>query len=215
MKPLPLLCSLLPNRLKILIYRKIFGWTIGNDVKIGYSYIYAKNVILVDRVHIGHFNVIQNLKFLKIGSDTYIANFNSIFGATYDGWGSSLDIGQSVSFMSHHFIDVGGKVVIGDRTIVGGRSTQIWSHSAGYDSFGRNTLIPLNVFIGSGVYLGASSALIGCTIPDRAVVAAGSVVTKHFDAEILPILIAGNPALIKKRYHFSPISSEESIHQIS
>jgi acetyltransferase-like isoleucine patch superfamily enzyme len=204
MKLFPLLCALLPNPLKILIYRKIFGWTIGSNVKIGYSYIYAKQVLLIDRIHIGHFNIIRNLNTLQIGSDTHIANFNSIFGAPYDNWEAKLHIGQGVKIMSHHFIDVGGKIDIGDRTVLGGRSTQLWGHTSGYDPFGNLTQTPLNIHIGQDVYIGAKSALIGCGIPDRTIIGAGSVVTKHFDPEPSPLLIAGNPATIKKRYHFRP-----------
>ncbi len=199
-----LLLTLLPNVLKLLVYRRLLGWSIGQNVKIGFSYIDAKNVVIGDRVRIGHGNIIRNLNALQIGSDTYIANFNSFFGSTYDGWAARVEIGQSVNFMSHHFLDVGGTIAIGDRAVIGGRDTQIWAHGLAYDAFGNPDLKPLNVTIGADVYVGARSTLVGCTVPDRTVVGAGSVVTKQFVAEASPYLIAGNPAIIKKRYQAHP-----------
>jgi acetyltransferase-like isoleucine patch superfamily enzyme len=206
-----LCCVLFPNFFKRFVYRKLLGWSIGQNVKIGFSYIDAKDVVIGDRVRIGHGNVIRNLKSLRIGGDTYIANFNSIFGASYEGWASTLEIGQSVNFMSHHFLDVGGTITIGDRAIIGGRDTQIWAHGLAYDSHGNPDLQPLNVMIGRQVYIAARSTLVGCTIPDRTVVGAGSVVTKQFVAESCPYLIAGNPAIIKKRYQ-ADSSELASVH---
>jgi acetyltransferase-like isoleucine patch superfamily enzyme len=200
MSPFLILCALLPSKVKLLLYRRLLGWSIGKNVKIGFSYIDAKNVVIADRVHIGHGNIIRNLNAFQIGSDTYIANFNSFFGAIYDGWAATLTIGQSVNFMSHHFLDVGGIITIGDCTVIGGRDTQIWSHGLTYDSNGNPALNPLDVTIGAHVYIGARSTLVGCAVPDRTVVGAGSVVTNQFVAESSPYLIAGNPAIIKKRY---------------
>ncbi len=194
------LCSILPNSVKILIYRRILGWEIGYDVKIGFSYIDAKNVFLEDRVRIGHFNVIRNIRHLRIGTDTYMANFNSIFGSTYDGWPAYLKIGKSVKFMSHHFLDIGGKVTISDNAIIAGRGSHLWSHTIAYSDSGNPALQPLNIFIGNNAYIGANSVLVGCSIPDNAIVGAGSLVNKQFEPESSPILIAGNPAIIKKRY---------------
>jgi acetyltransferase-like isoleucine patch superfamily enzyme len=136
----------------------------------------------------------------KSAATTDIANFNRFYGATYDSWASSLKIGQSVNFMSHHFLDVGGTIMIDDRAVIGGCDTQIWAHGLIYDAFGNPDFKPLNVTIGAQVYVGARSTLVGCAVPDRTVVGAGSVVTKQFAAETCPYLIAGNPAIIKKRY---------------
>jgi acetyltransferase-like isoleucine patch superfamily enzyme len=205
-----LLAALLPSCIKVVAFRRLLGWTIGKNVKIGFSYIHANSVVLADHVRIGHFNIIRNIKFLKIGENSYIANLNSFFGATYEGWDSHLEIGQSVNFMSHHFLDVGGKIMIGDHTVIAGRDSQLWGHGLVYDAFGSPSLKPLNVSIGSHVYIGARATLVGCSIPDRTVVGAGSVVTKQFAPEPCPYLIAGNPAIIKKRYQVS--SPELSTH---
>jgi acetyltransferase-like isoleucine patch superfamily enzyme len=191
---------LLPQQLKALIYRRVFRWQIGKNVRIGLSYIEGRKVILRDGVTIGHFNVFRGLKQLIIGQETYIANFNECFGSGYGPeWPGELHIGANVNVMSHHFLDVGGQVTIGSRAVIGGRDSQIWSHQLGLVE-GVLRLMPLRVCVGEDVYVGARAMLLGCSIPAGAVVGAGSVVTRDFEPQDCRVLIAGNPATIIKRY---------------
>ena len=69
----------------------------------------------------------------------------------------------------------------------------------------------MNLHVGQGVYIGARSTLIGCSIPDRAMVGAGSVVNKSFATEDYRLLIAGNPAIVKKRYDNDALSEQKAI----
>jgi acetyltransferase-like isoleucine patch superfamily enzyme len=199
-KILLLLCVILPVALKLFIYRRILGWKIGNNVMIGISYLDVKNVCIGDEVHIGNFNVIRRLSSMSIGEKTKISNFNGFYGAVHLHWESTLVIGKSVNFTSHHFLDVGGLITIGDNSIIGGRDSQFWAHGLVYDEFGNPALRPLSISIGNKVYIGSRSTLIGCSIPDSSVVGAASVITKQFDQQINPVLIAGNPATIRKHY---------------
>jgi serine acetyltransferase len=186
------------------------GWQIGAQVKIGLSYIDCDEVTLSDNVQIGHFNIVRCLRRFDVGSGSYIANFNQFFGNKYEDarWTRHLIVGEKVLFMSHHFVDVAGTVIIGSKTTVGGRDTQVWSHSLTYNQEIPD-LAPMHVHIGEGAYIGARATLVGCKIPDRAVVGAGSVVNKTFAPESCRLLIAGNPATIKKRYE-STDSTEAS-----
>lgn len=198
-KLLLILATLLPLPGKLFIYRRLLGWRIGKNVRIGWSYLDAGHVTLGDTVRIGHFNIVRGVKRLSVGSETYIANLNQMFGASYPGWDSTLTIGENVNFMSRHFVDVGGTVTIGDRSVIGGRETQIWSHTRAFVN-GAPSLQPTNVSVAEDVYVGARATLVGCTLPAGAVVGAGSVVTKSFAPEAARLLIAGNPASIRKRY---------------
>ena len=198
-----ILAVILPLPLKLFLYRTLLKWKIGRNVKIGYSYLEAGDVEISDQVRIGHFNVIRGVRRLRVGRGTYIANFNEVFGdgGFYGNFVSCLEIGADVSLMSRHFIDLGGTVIIGDRTTVGGRDTHFWSHTRTLSGSGAR-LEPTTVTIGSDVYVGARATLVGCSIPDGAVVGAGSVVTKSFAPEPQRLLIAGNPAAIRERYDF-------------
>jgi len=176
------------------------GWQIDQNVQIGLSYLDADQVWISENVYIGNLNIIRCVKQLRIGNNSRLMNFNQFFGRRDNPrWTSQLTIGEHVQFMSHHFIDAGGTVTIGDRTTIGGRDTQIWSHGLTYET-SEAMLSPLAVTVGSDVYIGARATLVNCHIPSKAVVGAGSVVTKKFAEEVDRLLIAGNPAMIKKRY---------------
>ena len=205
-KVLLILAVILPQSLKLLIYRNILGWTIGKQVKIGLSYLECDEVIIGNNVFIGNFNVIRSLKFFQVGNGSYIANFNEFFGNNRQGieWKRELRLGESVSLISHHFIDVSGTVTIGDNSTIAGRDTHFWSHSLTYRE-GLPIIAPLNIRVGKGVYLGARATLLSCEIPDGAIVGAGSIVNKTFAPENCRLLIAGNPATIKKRYDSEPL----------
>ena len=196
----------LPAALKRVYYRRVFGWTVGRRVRVGLSYLDAATADLADDVRIGHFNILRNLADLRIGAGTYFLNFNQVSGARSVNdpvrFASRLAIGSQVFFMSHHFVDVAGTVTIGDRTTVGGRDTHVWSHTLGVEPDGSGQIKAIDVTIGADCYLGARVTVVGCSIPVRTFVGAGSVVTKSFpaDPDGHRVLLAGNPAAVRKRY---------------
>jgi len=61
-------------------------------------------------------------------------------------------------------------------------------------------LAPITVEIGADAYIGARATLVGCKLPSKALVGAGSVVTKDFADIHDRVLIAGNPAKVVKTY---------------
>jgi hypothetical protein len=87
-KILLFLAIILPQPLKLFIYRRVMGWTIGKQVKIGFSYIECDEVIMGDNILIRHFNIIRGLKHFQLGRNSYIANFNEFFGnnSPDDNW---------------------------------------------------------------------------------------------------------------------------------
>jgi acetyltransferase-like isoleucine patch superfamily enzyme len=201
-KLLLLLLAFLPSVFKVLIYRGILGWKIGKNVKIGLSYIDSEKVEIGNDVTIGHFNIFQRILDLQVGARTYIRSFNQFSGGGYEiesGWTRRLYLGGGVLIMNNHFIDIGGTVEIGNRTTLAGRDTHIWSHTMSYEN-NNLSLIPLNVEIGEEVYVGARSTILFCKVPSRAVIGAGSIVNKSLETNGGRVLIAGNPAIVKKYY---------------
>ncbi|MEO0924435.1 MAG: hypothetical protein AAFY63_01035 [Cyanobacteria bacterium J06643_13] len=203
-KILPIVALFLSQPLKLGFYRRFLGWQIGNEVNIGFSYLESEEVIIGDGVKLGHFNIVRNLKLLKIEKDARIANFNQFYGDRRKreqvGWNRELVMEERVRFMSHHFVDVSGTVRIGANTTIGGRDTHFWSHGRLYND-GAFKFGAINIKIGTNSYVGARATLIGCDLPDGVIVGAGSIVNKSFaHDDSCSFLIAGNPAQIKKRY---------------
>ncbi len=171
--------------------------TTGKKSSVGLSWIDADAGSIGNQVRIGHLNVFRRIKKLSIGSDSYILNSNHFFGTrSYPDFPATLSIGEQVGIMSRHFIDVSGTVEIADRAILAGRDTHLWSHTL----TPKGDLRPLSIRIGEGCYVGARCTLVGCSIPDNWVVAAGSVVVGSFEPGPTRCLIAGNPAKVVKRY---------------
>jgi acetyltransferase-like isoleucine patch superfamily enzyme len=197
---LVLIPVLLPSSFKRLWYRNILKWSIGRNVRIGFSFIDAANVTIADNVRIGHLNVLRGLKTLSIGENTWMSNANQFFGVyPAPEFQSALHIGKNCYIMSRHYIDLSGTVIIGDRVTLAGRDTHIWSHSFSIRG-GKKAMSLAEVKLGDDAYVGARSTLILSSIPPSAIVGAGSVVTKSFEPESSPLLIAGNPATIRKRF---------------
>jgi len=195
----------LPSAIKVAIYRLIFGWKIGRNVRIGFSLIEARNVEIGDFVKIGSFNLFRNCQDLVIGDSSIINNNNKIYGSHLkcQGWINKFQVGVKCYITSGHFFDIGGGVIIDCYTVVGGRDTHIWSHSIKIID-GRRELVPIRAKIGEKSYIGARVTLVCNSIPARTVVGAGSIIAKTFPSCTFEEgqLIAGNPAKILKKYRY-------------
>lgn len=191
----------LPQAVKRLVYRRVFGWDIADDVVIGLSWIDVEHVVLAPGVRIGHFNMIKGARRFEIGRNSYMKNFNQFLGpGLHDHHFPTCTfvMGAESRIMSRHFFDLSGDIVIADDVNVGGRDSQLWSHSR-FTRSGERLLAPKTLTVESGVYIGARATLVHCTIPQGAVVGAGAVVTRSLEIEHVGDVIAGNPAVVIKR----------------
>jgi acetyltransferase-like isoleucine patch superfamily enzyme len=191
---------LLPGLLKTLYYRHILGWRIGKNVRIGLSYIVASDVTIGDNVQIGHFNIIKGLRHLHLGSGTFIGRWNRITAQRPHDlpFPCSFSTGPRCWIMTRHFIDACGTIELGENVSIAGHQSTVWSHSRHVGHVDH--IKHLNVIIHDRAYIGGNSVLVGCDLPRRCVVGAGSVVSGKFEEEEFRLLIAGNPASIVKRY---------------
>jgi acetyltransferase-like isoleucine patch superfamily enzyme len=207
MKKIKLFLSLilipLPNLIKIFIYRTIFKYKIGSNVKIGLSWIFVEDLIIGDEVKIGNFNRFKNIPFVSIGNNTIISSYNhftstSVFyserGKQEKNVNPRLVIGKEVGIALRHYFDIQDELSIGDFSTIAGIDSQFFTHqidilnncqSAKPISIGKYCMI------GSGVKFSP-----GTFISDYTIVAMGSVV--HGNHPELYSLIAGNPAKLIK-----------------
>ncbi len=201
-----LLCVVLPNPLKLAIYRAL-GFRIGKNVRIGMSlFLNIVHVEIGDNCRIGHFNQFRSLTRFELGKSVLILNFNEVtgyYGAPH--WPSSFVAEDSVMIMSRHFFDCTGTIRIKTKALIGGRDTQLWTHARAILDDGSLELLPYTVEVGRDAYIGARCTLVACSVPDGATVAAASVVVKNHLPEPCRVLLAGNPAVVKKRYENHPV----------
>ncbi len=203
------LLALLPSRLKNVVYRRVFGYRIGRDVRIGFSpLIGVVQCRIGDHVRIGSFNLFHRVEDLAIGEHARIGFLNlfrggqkirigayttiirqNVFNSIIDPdfshpVDSVLELGQGVSIASGHWFDFSARIEIGSHSIVAGRNSSLWTHSR---QRGKPILVGCHCFLGSEVRVAP-----GVEIPSFCIVALGSVVRGQFEQS--RSLIGGNPA---------------------
>ncbi|HEX8920264.1 MAG TPA: hypothetical protein VF766_02230, partial [Pyrinomonadaceae bacterium] len=162
--------AVLPSFLKRVCYRLFFGYRIGKRVRIGLSILHAEKCEIADDVRIGHGNLIVGVGDLRIGDHVRIGHLNVIRGGDEVRLGRYAEIirmneinsipdpdvvapvdprfllGRGSIITTGHKIDFTDLVEIGDRTILGGRNSSLWTHN-------RQRTRPIR--IGSLCYIGS------------------------------------------------------------
>ena len=193
-----ILVSLLPlNLLRVAAYRLIFRYRIEN-ARIGWGTILAVEHADLRGCTIGMFNRFTGPILVRIGRGTLMGDANVFYGniptrtARPVPTERVIEIGADLHIGSHHFFDLSGSISIGDRTQLGGRHSQFWTHGGSQGI--QNIRIGKHCYLASAVLFAA-----GTELGDNVIVGLGSVVTRSFNQNNL--LIAGNPArLLKENY---------------
>ncbi len=196
--------ALLPGVVKRFVYRYLFGYRIGRDVRIGISLLDADSASLADGTRIGHLNVIVRVGRFETGAEVRIGVLNIIRGGErvvlgrllrghapqrpqrhpgprlHDGTASRCcEVGAGTVITSGHRIDFTDRVTLGKNVIIGGRNSSLWTHN-------RQETAPIE--IGDFCYLGSEVRLApGAKLPDECILGIGAVLT----GEITGAAIAG------------------------
>lgn len=198
----------LPGFLKRPCYRLFFGYKIGKRVRLGWSLIDAGVCEIGDDVSVGHLNLVIGVGKLTVGEHARVGHFNVMRGGDEVRLGRYSEVirlneinsipdpivvnpveprftlGDGSVITASHKIDFTDRVEIGDRTILGGRNSSLWTHN-------RQRTRPIT--IGSRTYVGSEIRVApGGVIPSRCIVGIGSVITGRLEGENQ--LIAGVPA---------------------
>ncbi|KQU63201.1 DapH/DapD/GlmU-related protein [Rossellomorea marisflavi] len=117
------------------------------------------------------------------------------FPPFYTDFGKNISIGKDVFFNTGCSFQDRGGIHIGDGSLIG-MNVNIATLNHGLDMKTRNTTYASPVTIGKNVWIGSGATILpGVTIGDRAVVAAGAVVTKDVPEGTV---VAGVPAKVVK-----------------
>lgn len=194
---------MLPSKLSVFFLR-LLGCKIGNNVKIGFSFIGTTNLHIGNNVRIGHLNLILNqkldlndeakigyLNILKgpftlllkkqgaIGNKNYITRASK--GITYGN--SNLILGELTKITTGHHIDMTRSISFGDFSILAGVKSQLWTHGYYHAHQGKDRIrIDGEINIGNNVYVGSGCIFNpGVNVSNAIHIGGGSVISKDLD----------------------------------
>jgi len=202
---LSLLVIPLPSWLKVPIYRGVFKYRIGRDVKIGFTWILVDRLEIEDHVRIGHLNRFKDIPEVIVRDHCIVSHFNQFIGSVEfthpDGLRERgnrprLVLGRHSGISMFHHLDVNDSLEIGDFTIFAGVGSIVFTH---YLDVMTCAQTPRPVHIGAYCMVGSAVRIVpGARVPDCSVVAMGAVVSGTYAES--HCLIAGNPAAVVRRY---------------
>jgi len=176
-----------------------FGYELHPSSWIGYAWVMPERLVLGMEARIGHMNVCRRLDLVELGPYARMGQWNWITGTSADDpqfyqhvsqRRSQLVMGQHSALTSRHYVDCAESVTIGAYATVAGIRTQFFTHSLDIEQ-SQQSARPIE--IGAYTMIGTGSTLLpGASLPDRAVLGAGSVVTGPLTEPLY--LYAGVPA---------------------
>ncbi|MEO0412392.1 MAG: DapH/DapD/GlmU-related protein [Pseudomonadota bacterium] len=161
--------------------------------------ILAKTLRLDEGAKIGHLTVINRLERVHLARFATIGRSNRVYGrhsGQYPhspGRVSSLILEDNAAITCNHILDCSDTIRLGAFSLVAGWATQILTHSPDFER-GVQTTKP--VHIGAYSFIGSRSViLMGTRVPDKSIVAAGSVFGPLREEDLSPYtLFSGTPA---------------------
>ena len=170
----------------------------GKNVKL----FNRKNMRFGNNINIGEYVKLSALgkEKMELGNNINIGSHSQVIISTsFNNLGEFIKIGNNVGIGEFSYIGGGAGTTIGDDTIIG----QYFStHPENHNYFNNDKLIReqgttrKGIVIGSNCWIGSKVTILdGVTIGNASVVAAGSVVTKSFEENVV---IGGVPAKVIK-----------------
>lgn len=235
-----LVCLVVPPcRFKNWLLR-FWGWKLASSSIVGHSWINAKYVDLRDCSRVGHGNIII-VKAVVLGNNAYIQHLNRVTGPLWlllaersaignqniikrgpkgVSWGKAVfKLGKYSKITAEHVIDCTRSVIIGEYSILAGRSSQIWTHGylhapSGLDRF----RIDGSVHIGNNVYIGSACVInAGVRVANAITVGAASCVSRSIESSGL--YVSQPLRFIDLDYYraierYSPVRSDDLVEKV-
>lgn len=168
----------LPSSVKVW-WLRLRGHAIGKGVRIGFSYLDVRHLVLGDGATIGHFNVLKNVHALHMGEGAVIGQLNLVTSSEFyqERLGeatASLTLGAHSVITMRHYVDLQAPVRIGAHSILAGLGSVVLTHQKGIANL--NEAKP--VTIGDRVYVGSNCVVHpGAIVGDHIMIAGGCVVS--------------------------------------
>lgn len=201
-RPNPVLSLLIwllpPSRFKNAALRWL-GNRIGADVTIGPTLVLSCGRFSVDDgARIAPFNVFRQLATVKVGKKCFIGSWNQITAARdYQNFSDRVGMllmEEQAAITNRHYLDCSGQVILHAYSGIGGIKSIFQSHEI---DLAQNKTTVGRVVIGERAMTGTAVIMLKDShLPDRSVLAAGSIVVKSKPGIELPTdrLYGGVPA---------------------
>ena len=149
-----------------------------------------------------------NLFGFRIGASSSMWGMPRFIGG--DKMHEKLLVGSHCHFNVNCFFDLAGRITIGDQVYFGPEVMLITgAHEIGGPNKRLSSLSPQPIVIEDGAWLGARCTIMpGVTISRGAVIAAGSVVTKDVEPNML---VGGIPAKLIRNLEDNPVATDLGI----
>jgi acetyltransferase-like isoleucine patch superfamily enzyme len=189
-----------PWFLRRRILNKCFGYKIHANARIGFAWIFPKELILGADSRIGHFNVAIHLNKIELGPKATISRGNWITGFPVKSIlphfkhqinrKAELILGESSSITKYHHFDCTSHIHIGRFTTIAGYHSQFLTHSI---DLNENRQDSNSILFGDYSFIGTNVVVLGGSIlPSHSVLGAKSLLNKQFSEEW--VLYGGVPA---------------------
>ncbi len=198
-KLLRLLIVLLPWPLRRWVLVRVFGYEIHPTARIGWAFVFPRQLIMREGSVIDHFTVAIHLGRIELGAHAYVGRSNWITGYPLGGSAHfthrlerdpALVMGEHGSITKHHHLDCTDRIEIGAFTTVAGYGSQFLTHSIDLH-LNRQDSHP--IVIGDYCLVGTNVVVLGgAKLPDRSVLGAKALLNKAHEQP--GWLYAGVPA---------------------
>ena len=176
------LAVVLPRILRRLVHCRLLGYEIARTARVGHSFIDVDRLRMGEGATIGSLNIIRGCEDVELGHESTIGHLvwiNAVRrGSRYFAGQErhpAVIMGRGALISCLHVIDACDEIILGDYADIGGFGTQLLTHSIDFVTL-RQWRKP--IVIGHHPVIATSSVLLpGATVPDCAIVAAGSVVS--------------------------------------
>ena len=195
--------AIMPSRVKIMLYRRLFDADIDSTAHIGFSYIDVKKIKLGAYASIGHLNIIRGLELLELGQHAVILKQNTISAQGLEKTKQFADekdrlpaliLGDHSAIVSKHFLDCNNSIQIGHHTTIAGLGSAFFTHAINIET---NKQESAPIHIGDYCMIGALSCVLkGTKLPDCCVLAANSTLRGNLKKS--HALYSGVPAVYIK-----------------
>jgi hypothetical protein len=190
------LCVLLPHSLRRVVHIGLLGHQLHPTARIGRSIVDVDLLVMAEDAVIGHLNLIRGCTEVRLDRDAALGTLVWVNSVRADkGYFAdhprrpALLMGTSARITALHYIDACDLVELADYAAIGGVGTIIQTHAVDTENM-RQSTAPIR--IGDHSLLATRCTMLpGAEVPDRAIVAAGSLVARKLEGNHL---FAGVPA---------------------